>query len=92
MKTSYDEVRRMAFRALDGARCAAGIDEDSAHGVAWLEAAGLPGLALLADAIDTSEPDARALGLAFEQTGASTLRIEADAVPAPFAPPPLSTF
>lgn len=74
----------MSFRALDGARCPAGIDEDSAHATAWLEAIGLPGLTLLADAIDISEPDARALGLETHQTSASTLVIGAAGLPCGF--------
>lgn len=78
MKTSYDEIRRMAFRALDAAQAAAGIDEDSAYAVAWLEAAGLPGLAMLADAIDDSTPDSRALGLTSTDSGAEIIRIDAN--------------
>jgi len=84
VKTSYDEVRRMAFRALDGARSPAGIDEDSAHGTAWLEAIDLPGMTLLADAIDTSEPDRRARGLSSGQTGERAWRIDADGLSCAF--------
>lgn len=63
MQVSYDEIRRLSFRALDAAGAAAGIDEDSAHAVAWLEATELPGLAILADALDESAPTTRAAGL-----------------------------
>ena len=30
MKTSFDEIKRMSFRALDAGRAPAGVDEDSA--------------------------------------------------------------
>lgn len=63
MHSSYDEIRRLANRALDAGCAAPGIDEDSAHSVAWLEAGGLPGLALLADALDGTDAAERAAGL-----------------------------
>ena len=78
MKTSYDEVRRMCYRALDAAGAAAGIDEDSAHAVAWLEAVGMPGLKTLADALDDSDPDSRPAGLALDPAGADRLTVPAD--------------
>ncbi len=63
MKTSFDEIKRMSFRALDAGRAPAGVDEDSAINTAWLEASGLPGLKLLGDALDLigrySEPSTR---------------------------------
>ena len=59
MKTSFDEIRRMSFRALDAGRAPQGVDEDSAVATAWLEASGLPGLRLLGDALDTTAPNAR---------------------------------
>ncbi|MEM8646323.1 MAG: DUF3726 domain-containing protein [Pseudomonadota bacterium] len=59
MKTSFDEIRRMSFRALDAGRAPQGVDEDSAVITAWLEASGLPGLKLLGDALDTTEPKER---------------------------------
>ena len=55
MKTSFDEIKRMSFRALDAAGAPAGVDEESAYTTAWLEASGLPGLRLLGDALDNSE-------------------------------------
>ncbi len=64
MHASFDEIRRMAFKALDAGSAAAGIDEDSAYAIAWLEAVGLPGFTVLADAMDDSERDTRAEGLA----------------------------
>ncbi len=68
MHSSYDEIRRISFRALDAGGAAAGIDEDSAHAVAWLEAVGLPGLATLADALDASDPSSRSSGLEISPT------------------------
>lgn len=59
MKTSFDEIRRMSFRALDAGRAAQGVDEDSALTTAWLEASGLPGLRLLGEALDASDPKDR---------------------------------
>lgn len=59
MKTSFDEVRKIAFRALDSAGAPAGIDDDGGWACAWLEAAGYPGLKMLADFLDNaSAPDA----------------------------------
>ena len=52
MKTSFDEIKRMSFRALDAAGAPAGVDEDGAINTAWLESSGLPGLALLGDALN----------------------------------------
>ena len=40
MNVSFDEVRRVAFRALDGGGAAPGIDDDCGWGCAWLEACG----------------------------------------------------
>ncbi len=54
MKTSFDEIKCMSFRALDAVGAPAGVDEDSAINTAWLEASGLPGLALLGDALDAA--------------------------------------
>jgi len=78
VKTSYDEIRRMCYRALDAAGAAAGIDEDSAHAAAWLEAVGMPGLKTLADALDGSEPDNRPAGLALSPRDADRLTLPAD--------------
>lgn len=77
MRSSYDEIRRLANRALDAADAAPGIDEDSAHAVAWLEAAGLPGLSLLGDALDGSDQAGRAAGLASSATSQSGSEIDA---------------
>ncbi|MEM7428694.1 MAG: DUF3726 domain-containing protein [Pseudomonadota bacterium] len=76
MKTSFDEIKRMSFRALDGAGVPQGVDEESAYATAWLEASGLPGLKLLGDALDGLELEDRRLSPGFEITGA---RLAADA-------------
>ena len=59
MKTSFDEIKRMSFRALDAGGAPAGVDEDSAINTAWMEASGLPGLALLGDALDVTARNQR---------------------------------
>lgn len=71
MKTSFDEIKRMSFRALDAGRAPAGVDEDSAIATAWLEASGLPGLKWLGDALDASDPKARHVGLSPRLEGAN---------------------
>ncbi|NNE23058.1 MAG: DUF3726 domain-containing protein [Rhizobiales bacterium] len=59
MKTSFDEIRKIAFRALDSAGAPAGIDDDGGWACAWLEAAGYPGLQMLAQFFDDDGgPDA----------------------------------
>ncbi len=78
MQASYDEIRRMSFRALDAGGAAAGIDEDSAHAIAWLEAAGLPGLATLADALDRSDPTSRAAGIEHVSATSSSMELDAN--------------
>lgn len=47
LRLSLNEVHRAAQRALEGAGAPHGVDRDGAQAVAWLEARGLPGLALL---------------------------------------------
>ena len=54
MKTSFDEIRKIAFRALDSAGAPAGIDDDGGWACAWLEAAGYPGLRMLAQFLDNA--------------------------------------
>ncbi len=55
MRVSQNEVYRMAQRALEGAGAPYGIDRDGAQSVAWLAARDLPGLAMLAAALDAME-------------------------------------
>jgi len=52
MQVSQNEIYRLAQRALEASGAGYGIDRDGAQVVAWLEARGLPGLAMLADALD----------------------------------------
>lgn len=63
MHASYEEIARTAYRALDAGGGAPGVDEEVAHAIAWLEAAGMPGLTVLADALDLSSPEERCTGL-----------------------------
>ena len=88
MKTSFDEIRRMAFRALDAGRAPQGVDEDSAVITAWLEASGLPGLKLLGDALDTTSPKERHVTLDPQLEGAQA-RVDAAGASAVFLGPGL---
>jgi len=87
MTVSFDQVRRQSFRALDAAGAAAGIDEDSALAVAWLEAAGFAGLRMLADALDATARDERAAPLA--QAGARADAFDGEGRSAVFYAPTL---
>jgi len=64
MRVSFDEVRRVAYRALDAGGVAPGVDEDCGHACAWLEAAGYPGLKLLVEALETTPRQDRQPSLA----------------------------
>lgn len=70
MKTSFDEIRKIAFRALDSAGAPAGIDDDGAWACAWLEAAGYPGLQMLADFLEGSDHPNRFTGVDSINAGA----------------------
>jgi hypothetical protein len=59
MIVSFDEIRRTAFRALDGGGVAPGIDDEVGWACAWLEACGYPGLRMLAEALDETPRDER---------------------------------
>jgi len=48
MRVSQFEIYRLCQRALEGLGAPYGVDQDGARAVTWLEARGLPGLALLA--------------------------------------------
>ena len=76
MHASFDEVRRMAFRALDAGGAAAGVDEDSAYAIAWLEAAGLEGCKTLADALDETAESDRAEGAQVISRDAAQCEVE----------------
>ncbi len=88
MKTSFDEIKRMSFRALDAGRAPAGVDEDSAITTAWLEASGLPGLKWLGDALDRSGPKERHIGLSPRLEG-SAAAVDAAGASAVFLGPGL---
>jgi hypothetical protein len=55
MLVSQNEVYRLTQRALEGSGAPHGTDRDGAYAVAWLEARGLPGLGMLAAALDRME-------------------------------------
>jgi phosphatidylserine/phosphatidylglycerophosphate/cardiolipin synthase-like enzyme len=72
MIVSFDEVRRVAFRALDSGGAAPGIDDECGWACAWLEVCGYPGLKMLIEALDETpreerrpsyEPDALGIDL-----------------------------
>ncbi len=70
MNTAFDEVRKIAFRALDGAGAPAGTDEDGGWACAWLEAAEYPGLKVLADRLDQATPEHLTAGVSEIRDGA----------------------
>ena len=59
MRVALDEVRRVAFRALDAGGAAPGCDEEAGWACAWLEAAGYPGLRMLVEALEETPRDKR---------------------------------
>src|SRR4051812_25806716 len=69
MIVSFDELRRAAFRALDAAGAAPGVDDESGWACAWLEACGYPGLAMLAEALDETPAEERRPSLAPDAIG-----------------------
>ena len=52
MRVSQFEIYRICQRALEGLGAPYGVDRDGADAAVWLEARGLPGLALLAGELD----------------------------------------
>jgi hypothetical protein len=69
MIVSFDEVRRAAFRALDGGGAAPGIDDEVGWACAWLEACGYPGLKMLGEALDETPREARRPSLTLDAIG-----------------------
>jgi hypothetical protein len=64
MRVSQFEIYRLCQRALEGLGAPYGVDQDGARTVAWLEARGLPGLALLAAGLPRLEGGFGGLALA----------------------------
>ena len=59
MRVSQFEIYRICQRALEGLGAPYGVDRDGAEAAVWLEARGLPGLALLAGDLEhLAKPDA----------------------------------
>jgi hypothetical protein len=69
MIVSFDEVRRAAFRALDGGGAAPGIDDECGWACAWLEACGYPGLRMLGEALDGTPREERRPSFALDAIG-----------------------
>ena len=77
MIVSFDEVRRVAFRALDGGGAAPGIDDDCGWGCAWLEACGYPGLAMLVEAMEETPRERRRPSLEEDAIGLDLKNVSA---------------
>jgi hypothetical protein len=69
MIVSFDELRRAAFRALDGGGAAPGIDDEAGWASAWLEACGYPGLKMLSEALDETPREGRRPSFVFDAIG-----------------------
>src|SRR5262245_193555 len=59
MIVSFDELRRVAFRALDGGGAAPGVDDEAGWACAWLAACGYPGLKMLGEALEETPREER---------------------------------
>jgi hypothetical protein len=77
MIVSFDEVRRVAFRTLDGGGAAPGIDDDCGWGCAWLEACGYPGLAMLVEAMEETPREQRRPSLETDAMGLDLKEVSA---------------
>jgi len=77
MNVSFDEVRRVAFRALDGGGAAPGIDDDCGWGCAWLEACGYPGLRMLVEALEETPREERRPSLEVDAMGLDLKNVSA---------------
>jgi hypothetical protein len=69
MIVSFDEVRRVAFRALDAGGAAPGIDDECGWACAWLEACGYPGLKMLVEALDETPGEERRPAYELDELG-----------------------
>ena len=82
MRVSQFEIYRICQRALEGLGAPYGIDRDGAATIVWLEARGMPGLALLAADLERlGEPNAFA-GLRPRMADAGSAQLDADGRPA----------
>ena len=77
MMVSFDEVRRVAFRALDGGGGAPGIDDECGWACAWLEACGYPGLRMLVEAIEETPREGRRPSLEVDAMGIDLKNVSA---------------
>jgi hypothetical protein len=82
MLVSQFEIYRICQRSLEGLGAPYGIDRDGAAAAVWLEARGLPGLALLAGDLERlAKPNAFA-GLTPRMSEAGSAALDADGRPA----------
>ena len=77
MRVSQFEIYRICQRALEGLGAPYGIDRDGAAAAVWLEARGMPGLALLAGDLERLEKPNAFAGLAPHMTGAQSAELDA---------------
>jgi Protein of unknown function (DUF3726) len=81
MQVSQFEIHRICQRALEGLGAPYGIDRDGAAAVVWLEARGMPGLALLAGDLERLEKSDAFAGLTPRMSGAGRAELEAGGLP-----------
>jgi hypothetical protein len=82
MQVSQFEIYRICQRALEGLGAPYGIDRDGAAAAVWLEARGLPGLALLAGDLARLEKPNAFVGLTPRMSEAGSAELDAEGRPA----------
>ena len=82
MQVSQFEIYRLCQRALEGPGAPYGIDRDGAAAAVWLEARGMPGLALLAGDLARLETPNAFAGLTPRMSDAGSAELDADGRPA----------
>src|SRR5579862_6671293 len=82
MRVSQFEIYRICQRALEGLGAPYGIDRDGAAAAVWLEARGMPGLALLAGDLERLEKSDAFAGMTPRMSGAGSAELDADGRPA----------
>lgn len=82
MQVSQFEIYRICQRALEGLGAPYGIDRDGAAAAVWLEARGMPGLALLAGDLERLERPNTFAGLTARMSEAGSAELDADGRPA----------
>jgi hypothetical protein len=82
MQVSQFEIYRLCQRALEGLGAPYGIDRDGATAAVWLEARGLPGLALLVGDLERLEKPNALAGMTPQMSDAGSAELEAGGRPA----------